>query len=361
MWNKYLIILKFAHVIVLESRKIRKMIKMNDYKIPPYMRQILIIAVVFVAIIGMKYTSEILGPILLSIFISIIIYPILKWLGKKGLSYNQSIMVTLIGTFILGVGIIWFLAVSLAQLIKELPDLTISSGGILAQYANEIIKFIITHIPIGNIAGFIALGIFMLFAVIFLVYELPQIKIRLVNGLGADNPILTKIFDIIDANIKYFIIRAKVNLIYGLGVSAILFVFGIDFAVLWGLLTFVLGFIPYLGIIIAAIPPVLVSWAKYGIWGAVAMGLFFIIINTVAESYIFPKLTGKGLQMSVFVVFVSLFVWGWILGPTGFLIGVPLTLIVIKYLENFDETRWLALLMIEEEDEKETKEKVKEK
>jgi predicted PurR-regulated permease PerM len=197
-----------------------------------------------------------------------------------------------------------------------------------------------------------ATGIFMLFAIIFLVYELPQIKIRLTKGLGADNPTLHKIVDIIDANIKYFIIRAKVNLIYGIGVSAILFVFDINFAVLWGLLTFALGFIPYLGIMLAAIPPVLVAWAKYGIWGAISMGLFFIVINTIAESYIFPKLTGKGLQMSVFVVFVSLFVWGWIIGPTGFLIGVPLTLIVIKYLENFDETRWLASLMMSEEEEK---------
>lgn len=328
------------------------MIKMDDLRIPPFLQQIIVIAVIFVAIIGMKYSSEILGPILLSVFISIIIYPILKWLEKRGLSYNQSVVVTLVATFALGLSILWFLAFSLIQLIKQLPSLTITSGGILAQYGNDIIKFLVSHIPLGNISGLMATGIFMLFAIIFLVYELPQIKIRLTKGLGDDNPTLHKIVDIIDANIKYFIIRAKVNLIYGIGVSAILFVFDINFAVLWGLLTFALGFIPYLGIMLAAIPPVLVAWAKYGIWGAISMGLFFIVINTIAESYIFPKLTGKGLQMSVFVVFVSLFVWGWIIGPTGFLIGVPLTLIVIKYLENFDETRWLASLMMSEEEEK---------
>lgn len=330
---------------------------MLDLKTPSYTRQIMLIAFIFLAVIGLKYSSEILGPILLSIFLAIIIYPVLMWLKKKGLSYNQSVILTLIGTLALGFAILWFLMVSLVQLVKELPDFTINSSGILAQYGNEIIKFIVTNIPIENIAGLIATGTFILFAVIFLVYELPLIKERLVNGLGADNPTLTKIFDIVEANITYFIIRAKVNFIYGIGVSAILFVFDINFAVLWGLLTFALGFIPYLGIIIAAIPPVLVAWVKYGIWGAIAMGLFFVIINTVAESYIFPRLTGKGLQMSVFVVFVSLFVWGWILGPTGFLIGVPLTLIVIKYLENYDETRWLALLMTSEAEEDDIKEK----
>lgn len=327
------------------------MIRVEEFKIPSFMRQISVIAIIFVAVIGMKYSAEILGPILLSIFISIIIYPVLRWLEKKGLSYNKSVILTLVATFALGVGVIWFLVISLSQLIEELPTITISSSGILAQYGNEIIKFLITHIPISDIAGLITMGTFMLFAIIFLVYELPQVKVRLVKGLGEDSSTLKGILDMVDANIKYFVIRAKVNLIYGLGVSAILFVFDINFALLWGLLTFALGFIPYLGIIIAAIPPVLVAWAKYGIWGAIGMGLFFIIINTIAESYIFPKLTGKGLQMSVFVVFVSLFVWGWIIGPTGFLIGVPLTLIVIKYLENFDETRWLALLMTSEEDE----------
>jgi AI-2 transport protein TqsA len=328
----------------------------EDSKTQSYIRQIMVIAVVFVAIIGMKYTSEILAPILLSIFIAIIIYPVLKWLMKKGLSYNQSVLITLVGTLALGAGILAFLSFSVVQFVKELPNLTINSGGILAQYGNEIVKFLVENIPIENISGLMAIGIFLLFAVIFLVYELPLIKVRLVNGLGADSPTLNKIFDLFQANIAYFIIRAKVNLLYGIGVSAILFVFDINFAVLWGLLTFALGFIPYIGIIIAAIPPVLVAWAKYGIWGAIAMAIFFIIINTVAESYIFPRLTGKGLEMSVFVVFVSLFVWGWILGPTGFLIGVPLTLVVIKYLQNYDETRWLALLMgSEDEDDNEEK------
>lgn len=324
----------------------------DESKIPPFLRQIIVIAVIFVALLGMKYTSEILGPILIAIFLSIIIYPVLMWLKKKGLSYNQSVAVTLVGILALGAAILGFLVISLGQLVKEIPNMTISSSGILAQYGNDIIKFIVTNIPIENITGLITIGTFLIFAVMFLVYELPLIKERLVKGLGADSPSLNKIFYIIEANINYFIIRAKVNLIYGLGVSAILFIFDINFAVLWGLLTFALGFIPYLGIIIAAIPPVLVAWAKYGIGGAIVMGVFFIIINTIAESYIFPKLTGKGLQMSAFVVFVSLFVWGWVLGPTGFLIGVPLTIIVIKYLQNYEETRWLALLMTSEEEEK---------
>ncbi len=318
---------------------------MDDYKIPPFLRLIIIIAVIFVAIIGLKFTAPILGLIILSIFLSLLFYPFLRWLEKRGLSYNLSILVTLVGISALFLGILALLAVSLTQLVKELPSLTINYSSFLAEYGNQIIQFLVTNIPFGNIAGLIADGIFMLFAVIFLVYELPQIKKRLVNSLGADNPTLKKTFDLIGTFIKYFIIRVKVNFIYGIGVAGILFLFDINFAVLWGLLTFLLGFIPYLGIMIAAIPPILVTWSKYGIQSAIIMAILFIIINTIVESYIFPKLTGKGLQMSVYVVFAALFVWGWILGPAGFFIGIPLTLIIIKYLDHFDETRWLASLM----------------
>lgn len=318
---------------------------MNDFKLPSYLRQIVIIAVILAAAVGMKFTSEIVGPILLSIFISIIIYPFLMWLKKKGLSYNLSVIITLVGILALGAAVIGFLVVSVAQLIKAIPTLTINPNSFLAEYGNQLINFIVAHIPETDSAGLISMGIFMLFSVIFLVYELPQIRTRLVNLFGADSSILKETFTIVGDFIEYFVIRTKVNLFYGVGVSGVFLIFDINFALLWGFLTFILGYIPYIGIILAAIPPVLVVWAKYGIQSAILIGLFFVILNTIAESYIFPKLTGKGLEMSVYVVFVSVFVWGWILGPTGFFIGVPLTLIIIRYLAKFDETRWLASIM----------------
>lgn len=330
---------------------------MNDFKLPSYLRQIVIIAVILAAAVGMKFTSEIVGPILLSIFISIIIYPFLMWLERKGLSYNSSVIITLVGILALGAAVIGFLVVSIAQLIKAIPTLTINPNSFLAEYGNQIISFLVAHIPETDSAGLISMGIFMLFSVIFLVYELPQIRKRLVNLFGANSPTLKETFAIVEDFVEYFVIRTKVNLFYGVGVSGVLLIFDINFAVLWGFLTFILGYIPYIGIILAAIPPVLVVWAKYGIQSAILIGLFFVIINTIAESYIFPKLTGKGLEMSVYVVFVSVFVWGWILGPTGFFIGVPLTLIIIRYLAKFDETRWLASIMGNIPEEKADKKK----
>ena len=167
---------------------------MSNDNIPPFLRQIIIIAIIFVAVIGLKYTAPITSLILLSIFLSILIYPFLRWLEGKGLSYNLSILVTLVGIFALGMGILAFLALTLAQLVKALPTFSISSSGFLAQYGNQIIQFIVTNLPLGNLTNIVADGTFMVFTVIFLVYELPQIKKRLINGLGAENPTLKKKF-----------------------------------------------------------------------------------------------------------------------------------------------------------------------
>ena len=153
--------------------------------------------------------------------------------------------------FSLGAGILAFLLVTLAQLVKSIPSLSINSSSFLAQYGNQIIQFIVSNINISPSGDLLAAGMFMVFAVIFLVYELPLIKNKLINELGSDNPTLHKAFAFVGDFIKYFIIRIKVNFFYGIGVAGILLLFDVNFAILWGLLTFFLGFIPYLGIIIA--------------------------------------------------------------------------------------------------------------
>ena len=108
----------------------------EEFKLPSFLQQIIVIAVIFVALLGMKYSSEILGPLFLSIFISIIIYPFLMWLKKRGLSYNLSVLITLAGTLALGAAVMGFLVYSLAQLVKEIPNFTIQSG-FLSQYGES--------------------------------------------------------------------------------------------------------------------------------------------------------------------------------------------------------------------------------
>lgn len=323
----------------------------EDIKIPRYLNKVVILVLVLLALAGLKLVSSILGPILIAMFFSILIYPFLKWLNRRGLSYNVSIIITLVGFALLGGVIIEILYFNLSQMVSALPSFSINSSTALSSEANYVAQTIISHFPMGAVTDIVGTAVFVFFATIFMIYEIPKLKVRLEKGLGKDNNNLNEMIDLIDTFIKYFIIRVKVNLFAALGFIGIFLAFDINFALLWGILTFFLGFIPYLGIMIAAIPPILATWAKYGIQGAILITILFIIVNTIAESIIFPRQTGKGLQMSIYVVFVSLFVWGWILGPSGFLLAIPLTIILIKYLGKYDETRWLAILMTSEDDD----------
>ncbi|MCE7697369.1 MAG: permease, partial [Methanobacterium paludis] len=161
----------------------------ENYEIPPFLRQIVIIAVIILVFIGMKYIAPILGPVLISIFISILIYPFLMWLKKKGFSYNVSILITLALTFVLGLGLLAIMVMSISQLVASASTITIAHNSFLATYANQIIKFLFSNIPLENIAGVIEIGFFLIFAVMFLIYELPYVKSRLVKGLGAESPV----------------------------------------------------------------------------------------------------------------------------------------------------------------------------
>lgn len=238
---------------------------MIDLEIPPFLRQIFILAIIIISIVGLKFSAPIVGPILLSMFLSILIYPFLIWLKKRGLSYNLSLVITIIGALALGGLILIFLFYTLNQLVTQIPEFSINSSTLFAQPANELIKTILSNIDLSNITNIIANGFFVLFSTLFLIYEMPALKSRLINGLGTDNPFLNHMLNLTRLFIKYFLIRVKVNLFMAIGASVVLILFGIDFALLWGLLAFILGFIPYLGLILATVPPMIVAWSKYGI------------------------------------------------------------------------------------------------
>jgi len=120
---------------------------------------------------------------------------------------------------------------------------------------------------------------------------------------------------------------------------------GVDYLVLWALLAFLLNFIPNIGSIIAAIPAVLLSFVQFGFTGAGITALGFFIVNIVMGNIIEPRYMGKGLGLSTLVVFLSLLFWGWVLGPVGMLLSIPLTMIVKLALEANQETRWIGVLL----------------
>jgi predicted PurR-regulated permease PerM len=120
---------------------------------------------------------------------------------------------------------------------------------------------------------------------------------------------------------------------------------GLDFALLWGMLAFLLNYVPTIGSIIAAVPAVLLALVQLGVGEATATAIGYVAINVVFGVILEPRWMGYGVGISPLVVFTGLIFWGWVFGPVGMLLSVPLTMTLKLALESDNRTRWIAILL----------------
>jgi len=150
---------------------------------------------------------------------------------------------------------------------------------------------------------------------------------------------------ITDAVNNYLAIKTLVSLGTGVVVAIWVWALGIDFPVIWGLLAFLLNFIPNLGSIISAVPPMLLGYIQFGIGRALLVGAGYGVVNLLFGNIVEPKFMGRKLGLSTLVVFLSLVFWGWVWGPVGILLSVPMTMVVKIALESRPSTHWISILL----------------
>ena len=149
---------------------------------------------------------------------------------------------------------------------------------------------------------------------------------------------------------RYLGIKTLVSMATGLCAGLLTWSLDLDFPLLWAMFAFLLNYVPTIGSIIAAVPAVLLALIQIGPGAAGATAMGFIGINLVFGNFLEPRLMGYGVGISPLVVFVGLIAWGWIFGPVGMLLSVPLTMTLKMALENDERTRWVAILLGSERD-----------
>jgi AI-2 transport protein TqsA len=198
---------------------------------------------------------------------------------------------------------------------------------------------------LSGISGFLS-GLFLILMImIFLLAESSAMMDRLRTSVAQDNPQVARLTVIGQSVALSFGLRAIVNLVTALGITLLLWLLGVDFPLLWGILVFFLSFVPYVGLVLAVAPAVLLSLAEFGLGRAIVVIVAVVVINVLAENVLSPVLMGRGLDLSPTVVFLSFIFWAWLLGGPGAFLALPLTLFVAVMLGSFPETRWLASLM----------------
>ncbi len=326
---------------------------------------ILLTAAAFVVVVaGLRAAAGIVVPFLLAAFISIICSAPLFWLKGRGVSTWLAILLVMIGVILVVFVIASLLGTSIDDFSRNIPrygtTLNQQYGNVLTWLENrgmdisrlELVevfnpeKAMLLVARLFNGLGDVLTNGFLIFlTVIFMLLEASSIPAKLHAVFRNPDDFLDQI-ERITTNVKHYLaIKTLISLVTGIIVALMLWVMGVDYPLLWGLLAFLLNYIPNIGSIIAAIPAVLQAIIQLGFGRALGVAAGYVVINLIMGNAVEPKFMGKGLGLSTLVVFLSLIFWGWVLGPVGMLLSVVLTVTVKIILESREDTMWVAVLL----------------
>lgn len=323
---------------------------------------LLLTAAVFL-IIGVRSVSYIVTIIVVSLILAMLAYPATKALQSRGLP--EAAAVGLVGAIAcLAVLLVCYLVfLSFEGLISSLPLYQQALTARLSEVIAVLDRFGIStgsfspgSIDLQRVAGFLSsfavsladILLYLFFiavTTIFMLFEAPRMPGRIRKVTGAKSKSLEAFSRMSRFLIDFVIVRTEVNFVHGFLFGAFLWVMGVHSAVLWGILTFLLSYIPYIGLIIAALPAIFLAWLQFGLWGAVAVVAAVIVLNAVVENPIFAHFASRRFDIPALVVVLSVIFWGWILGVAGMIFAVPLTLIVLMIVQSSEDWAWVNTIL----------------
>ncbi|MFT6508041.1 AI-2E family transporter [Colwellia polaris] len=329
---------------------------------------LLVTAALFVVLAGIKTAATLLVPFLLSVFIAIICNPLVVMAARYKIPKPVAV-IFVIGIFVsIALSLAGLVGNSLNELSQLIPEyreqlqaqfvwLTkqldnyniIISPELLIEYFDPAAAMGLAAKMLSGLGGVMANLFLIIITVIFMLFEASSLSHKLHLALDDPQARLKQIDQFLASVNNYLAIKTLVSIATGVIVSIMLWAFGLDFFLLWGVLAFLLNYIPNIGSIIAAVPAMSLAVLQLGPAAAGFIGLGYLTINTVMGNVVEPRYLGRGLGLSTLVVFISLIFWGWLLGTVGMLLSVPLTMVIKIALENSAEGHWFAVLLSSED------------
>jgi Predicted permease len=315
----------------------------------------------------MREIAPILTTVFFSVFTALIFTPLVRWLKQKGVPGGLSVILVILlftliilvlGVIVVGAAIQFGSQIPIYQdqltefvnsLAKDIPSYEGFSVQSIVRGIVSITISLMVSIVNGIVNAGTSAGIIIVTAA-FLLIDAANAPEKVYPGIGKQSELRLRMSNFSKKLVKFIVIRAEINIITAIVIALLLFIGGIDFAILWGVLIFLLSYIPYIGLVIASIPPIMLALFKYGPLGALAVIVVIFAVDALAENVLFPSLMGKGLQLSPAFLFLALIYWNFVFGLGGVLLSIPLTIVLKIILESFEETRWLARLMGPAED-----------
>ena len=314
----------------------KPIITLNGLKI------VIMLGMLVIILCGIRFAAEIIVPFILALFIAVILNPLVqhmvRWRVPRVLAV--SILMTIIVMAM--VLLLAYLGSALNELTRTLPQYRNSimtplqalepllqrvgidvSVDQLAHYIDPNAAMTLLTNLLTQLSNAMSSIFLLLLTVLFMLLEVPQLPGKFQQMMARPVEGMAAIQRAIDSVSHYLVLKTAISIITGLVAWAMLAALDVRFAFVWGLLAFALNYIPNIGSVLAAIPP----------------------INLVFGNILEPRIMGRGLGLSTLVVFLSLIFWGWLLGPVGMLLSVPLTIIVKIALEQTAGGQSIAVLL----------------
>lgn len=330
----------------------------------PVGRFMLIAAAFVVLVAGMRVASSLLVPFLLAIFISVLCSPPLAYLKNRNVPSGLAILIIMLVIVSLGGILGTIFTSSLSAFAGDIPfyssrleemagnllvwlqglGLDIDESQLQGLFQLQSVFPYATNL-LSSIGGLATNAFLIILTVVFILAEEASLEQKLKITMSSRDNSIFSIFQITKSINHYMAIKAAISLLTGFAAFLLCLIVGVDYPVLWGTLAFLLNFIPTLGSLLAAVPAVLLALVQIGPVSALVVAGGYIGINTVIGNFMEPRIMGRGLGLSPLVVLMSLVFWGWVLGPIGMLLSVPLTMMVKIALEAFPDTRWVGAVL----------------
>lgn len=323
---------------------------------------LLALAALVVIIAGMRAITPILVPFLLSFFIAVACRSPMAWLTRHKVPPALAVLIVITGLVVAFFLTALFVGSSLSDFSRSLPQYqdrlhgltltlldTLQKLGMdtsslnLENIINPAAAMQLVQALLGGLGQVLSNTFLILLTVVFILLESSSFAAKLQAMAGDTEKSMASFKRFMSGVNHYIAIKSLVSLATAIIVALALMIIGVDYPVLWGFLAFLLNFIPNIGSIIAAVPAILLALIQLGAGAAGATALVYLLVNFIIGNFVEPRLLGRGIGLSTLVVFLSLIFWGWLLGPVGMLLSVPLTMSLKIALEDNPQSRWLAI------------------
>jgi len=308
-----------------------------------------------------SWLSPVLAPLGLGLFLAALAAPLFTWLEARGRSAALALTLTVGIVLVVGAALV---VLALAGASSLASGLVTYSDALESRYpnvsdataANLVVSVLGRILPadvlvevLRAVSGFVLeIGQTLVFSTIvaaLLLLDGQRLSRLAAGGLGSENPVFREAPSIARAAVTYFGVRIRVNAVTAGALLVLMLVLGIDDPLLWAVAAFFLSFVPYLGLVLAMIPPTILALAESGPLAAAAFVIGGTALNLIAENLLEPTLTGRALSLSTWLVFIMFFFWVWLLGPVGALLSMPITVLVVLVLQHNERTEWVAALL----------------